>query len=103
MITVEGRQLAFHVTPGHLPTIVLDAGGGEDSSFWKELAPRFSQETGTLIITYDRPGLGDSDEIPGPWDVHSAVSDLQAGLRQLGVTREVVLVSHGCGRGSRRC
>jgi pimeloyl-ACP methyl ester carboxylesterase len=94
MITVDGRRLAFHVTPGHLPAIVLDAGGGEDSSYWQGLVPRLSQDTGSMIITYDRAGLGDSDEVPGPWDVHSAVSDLQAGLRQLGVTQKVLLVSH---------
>jgi pimeloyl-ACP methyl ester carboxylesterase len=94
MITVDGRRLAFHVTPGHLPAIVLDAGGGEDSSYWKDLVPRLAHDTGSMIITYDRAGLGDSDEVPGPWDVHSAVSDLQAGLRQLGVTQKVVLVSH---------
>lgn len=94
MIDVGGRQLAFHVTPGHLPAIVLDAGGGEDSSYWKDLAPRLSQDTGSMVITYDRAGLGDSDEVSGPWDVRSAVADLQTGLRQLGVTREVVLVAH---------
>jgi hypothetical protein len=27
MITNQGHRLAFHVTPGHLPAIVLDAGG----------------------------------------------------------------------------
>jgi pimeloyl-ACP methyl ester carboxylesterase len=94
MIKVDGRQLAFHVTPGHLPAIVLDAGGGEDSSYWQALAPRLAQDTGSMIITYDRAGLGDSDEVAGPWDVHSAVSDLEAGLRQLGVTQKVLLVSH---------
>ena len=30
MIANNGHQLAFHVTPGSSPTIVLDAGGGED-------------------------------------------------------------------------
>jgi pimeloyl-ACP methyl ester carboxylesterase len=38
--------------------------------------------------------MGDSDEVKGAWDVHAAVSDLQAGLRELGVTEKVVLVSH---------
>ncbi|GIF63061.1 hypothetical protein Ais01nite_10960 [Asanoa ishikariensis] len=94
MVNVDGRRLAFHVTPGHLPAIVLDAGGGEDSSYWQRLAPKLSQDTGSMIITYDRAGLGNSDELPGPWNVHSAVSDLEAGLRQLGVTQKVLLVSH---------
>ena len=94
MVTVGDRQVAFHVTPGHLPAIVLDAGGGEDSSYWKDLAPQLSRSTGSMIITYDRAGLGDSDELPGPWNVQSAVTDLKTGLDQLGVTRDVVLVAH---------
>lgn len=94
MITSDGHRLAFHVTPGQSPTIVLDAGGGEDSSYWDALVPKLSQATGSQIITYDRAGMGASDEVKGPWDGLAAASDLQAGLRELGVTREVVLVSH---------
>ena len=94
MIVHNGHQLAFHVTPGHSPTLVLDAGGGEDSSYWDALVPQLSQATGSRIITYDRAGMGASDEVPGPWDGRAAAADLQAGLRELGVTRDVVLVSH---------
>lgn len=94
LVDVGGRNVAFHVTPGRLPAVVLDAGGGEDSSYWKDLAPRLARETGSMVLTYDRAGMGDSDEVPGPWDVQSAVADLEAGLRELGVTREVVLVAH---------
>ncbi|MFF3444324.1 alpha/beta fold hydrolase [Streptosporangium sp. NPDC002721] len=94
MISNNGHRLAFHVTPGHLPAIVLDSGGGEDSSYWNDLVPQLSKATGSKIITYDRAGLGDSDAVKGPWNVHGAVSDLRAGLRRLGVTRDVILVSH---------
>jgi pimeloyl-ACP methyl ester carboxylesterase len=94
MIDYEGRRLAFHVTPGHSPTLVLDAGGGEDSSYWDALVPQLSQATGSQIITYDRAGVGASDEVKGPWDGRAAASELQAGLRELGVTRDAVLVSH---------
>jgi len=94
MIANKGHRLAFHVTPGHSPTLVLDAGGGEDSSYWDALVPQLSQATGSQIITYDRAGMGASDEVKGPWDGRAAASDLQAGLRELGVTRDVVLVSH---------
>lgn len=94
MIGNKGHRLGFYVTPGHLPAIVLDAGGGEDAKQWKDIVPQLSKATGSQIITYDRAGLGDSDEVKGAWDVHAAVSDLQAGLRQLGVTKNVILVSH---------
>ena len=88
------HRLAFHVTPGHLPAIVLDAGGGLDSSYWAKLVPQLAKDTGSEVITYDRAGIGASDEVPGPWKVQDAVSDLAAGLRALGATHDVVLVSH---------
>jgi pimeloyl-ACP methyl ester carboxylesterase len=94
MIANNGHQLAFHVTPGSSPTIVLDAGGGEDSSYWNVLVPQLSQATGSQIITYDRAGLGASEEVKGPWDPRAAAADLQSGLRDLGVTHNVVLAGH---------
>ncbi|MGW3668735.1 alpha/beta fold hydrolase [Streptomyces sp. NPDC005141] len=94
MIDNGGHRLAFHVTQGHGSTIVLDSGGGEDSSYWKDLVPKLHAATGATVITYDRAGLGKSDVVPGPWKVESAVSDLKSGLQQLGVTKNVTLVSH---------
>lgn len=94
MITNDGHRLAFHVTQGNGHTIVLDSGGGEDSSQWQDLAPKLHKNTGATVIAYDRAGLGKSDVVPGPWMVESAVSDLEAGLEQLGVTKNVTLVSH---------
>ncbi|MBR7832111.1 alpha/beta hydrolase [Actinospica durhamensis] len=94
MITNQGHKLAFHVTPGHSPAIVLDAGGGLDSSYWKNIVPALAKATGSEIITYDREGMGASDPVPGPWKVQNAVSDLEAGLTDLGATHDVILVSH---------
>jgi pimeloyl-ACP methyl ester carboxylesterase len=94
VIDSQGHKLAFYVTPGQLPAIVLDSGGGLDASYWKNLVPTLAKSTGSEIITYDRAGLGASDEVPGPWNVDDAVSDLHAGLTQLGLTHDVILVSH---------
>ncbi|GHH84859.1 hypothetical protein GCM10018793_50660 [Streptomyces sulfonofaciens] len=94
MIDNDGHRLAFHVTDGRGPTIVLDAGGGEDSSYWKDIVPGLHTATGAKIITYDRAGLGESEAVDGPWDVESAVSDLKTGLSTLGVSDDVILVSH---------
>jgi pimeloyl-ACP methyl ester carboxylesterase len=94
MITNQGHKVAFHVTPGHLPAIVLDAGGGLDSSYWKSIVPVLAKTTGSEIITYDREGMGASDPVPGPWEVQNAVSDLETGLTDLGATHDVILVSH---------
>jgi pimeloyl-ACP methyl ester carboxylesterase len=94
MIARDGHRTAFHVTPGHLPVIVLDAGGGLDSSYWSALVPQLAKQTGSEIITYDRAGFGASDEVKGPWDVKSATADLANGLKVLGATHDVILVAH---------
>ncbi|PRY46114.1 alpha/beta fold hydrolase [Umezawaea tangerina] len=93
-VTNAEHELVFHVVDGKLPALVLDAGGGLSSSYWKDLAPRLAKATGSKVITYDRAGEGESDEVSGPWRVENAVSDLEAGLKELGVTKDVVLVSH---------
>jgi pimeloyl-ACP methyl ester carboxylesterase len=94
MITNKGHKLAFYVTPGHLPAIVLDAGGGNDASSWNKIAPELAKNTGSEVITYDRAGEGKSDDVPGPWKAQNAADDLAAGLTQLGITKNIVLVSH---------
>jgi pimeloyl-ACP methyl ester carboxylesterase len=94
MITNQGHKLAFYVTPSHLPAIVLDAGGGLDASYWKKIVPVLAKKTGAEVITYDRAGMGASEEVTGPWKVQNAVSDLEAGLTDLGATHDVILVSH---------
>ncbi|HET8611798.1 MAG TPA: alpha/beta fold hydrolase, partial [Sphingomonas sp.] len=90
----DGRKIVFHIIAGKLPAIVLDAGGGEDSTEWSTLAPQLARQTGAEIITYDRAGMGGSDEAPGPWSLDSATEDLAAGLQALGATHGAILVSH---------
>ncbi len=94
MIERAGHKIAFHIQQGALPVIVLDAGGGLDSTYWNTLIPELAKRTGCKIITYDRAGFGRSDEVPGPWSVRSATDDLAYGLEKLGATHDVILVSH---------
>ena len=94
LISTNGHKLAFYVTPGHLPAIVLDAGGGLDASAWSKVAPVLAKQTGSEVISYDRAGEGRSEEVAGPWKAQDAVSDLHAGLTSLGVGDHIVLVAH---------
>jgi pimeloyl-ACP methyl ester carboxylesterase len=93
-VLVHGHHLAFHIMPGHLPVLVLDAGGGADSTYWNSIIPELAKRTGSEIITYDRAGLGASDEVPPPFRMEDAVTDLESGLKQLGATRDLVLIPH---------
>jgi pimeloyl-ACP methyl ester carboxylesterase len=97
MIARADHKIAFHIQQGSLPVIVLDAGGGLDSTYWNTLVPELAKRTGCKIITYDRAGFGGSDEVPGPWNLQSATDDLANGLEKLGATRNVILVSHSLG------
>ena len=93
-VSNHGHRLAFYVTSGHQPAVVLDAGGGNDSSYWKNLVPSLSSRTGSEVITYDRAGMGNSEYVPGPFQGKDAASDLAAGLKKLHVTHGAVLVAH---------
>ena len=94
MVGKPGHQTAFHVIEGRQPTIVLDAGGGLDSSHWSDLLAPLVERTGCRIVTYDRAGFGRSDAVDGPWQVQDATDDLEAGLLALEASSDVVLVSH---------
>jgi len=74
-VVVDDHHLAFHVLPGRLPALVLDAGGGADSSYWNSILPDLAKRTGSEIITYDRAGFGASDEAPLPigWRMRSRI------------------------------
>jgi len=93
-VVVHGHHLAFHVLPGALPAPVLDAGGGADSSYWNSILPELAKRTGSAIITYDRAGYGASDEVPPPYRIDDAVSDLESGLVELGATHDLILIPH---------
>lgn len=93
-IVVNGHHLAFHILPGRLPALILDAGGGADSSYWNSILPELARRTGSEIITYDRAGFGASDEVPPPYRIEEAVNDLESGLTQLGLTHDLVLIPH---------
>ncbi len=97
MLDVAGHHLAFHVTPGHEPILVFDAGGGEDSSYWADLLPQIAEQSGSELITYDRAGYGQSDEVKAPYKIQASVTDLESGLKQLGATKDVIIVAHSFG------
>lgn len=92
----DGR-IRFHVIHGSLPAIVLESGGGGDSSQWKDLQPEIARLTGLAVVSYDRPGFGESELPASPYDAALEMRDLQTGLKQLRLARKVILVGHSYG------
>jgi pimeloyl-ACP methyl ester carboxylesterase len=96
-IDVGGYHLYFRIIPGQGPVILLEAGGGMDSTQWSALAPLLFRETGATIVAYDRAGFGQSDLPETKYDLHEDTEALWRGLRQLGLAQDLVLVGHSYG------
>lgn len=91
-----GRKLHLYCTGAGSPTVVLDAGLGNDWSSWRLVQPRVAAFT--RVCAYDRAGLGESDPAPaGPCTSADAVADLHALLGAVGRRGPYVLVGHSSG------
>jgi len=97
LVDVGGYNLNFRIIPGQGPAILLEAGGGQDSTEWAALAPRLAQETGATVIAYDRAGFGKSDLPETKYDLREDTAALWRGLRTLGLDRNLILVGHSYG------
>lgn len=78
-------------------TILLESGGGADSTQWSDLQPRLVSETGATVVSYDRAGFGQSDLPDEPYDIVKEVDNLHTALSKLGLGDRLVLVGHSFG------
>jgi pimeloyl-ACP methyl ester carboxylesterase len=96
-LNVGGYALHFRVSPGCAPAVLLEAGGEMDSSEWSALQPEINAVTGSAVVSYDRPGYGDSTMPERNLTLNDQVGALHRALRRLGVSPSVVLVGHSYG------
>ncbi|MFZ0337762.1 MAG: alpha/beta hydrolase [Terracidiphilus sp.] len=89
---VNGHKMHINCTGTGSPTIVLDAGLGNDSLIWGGIQPKLS--TNTRVCSYDRAGFGLSDSLPAPRDADHVAEELHELLIQAKVTGPVVLMGH---------
>jgi len=97
LVDVGGYNLNFRIIPGHGVAILLESGGGMDSTEWNAVAPRLAQETGAAVIAYDRAGFGKSDLPETKYDLREDTAALWRGLRTLGLDQDLILVGHSYG------
>ena len=97
LIDVGGYNLNFRIIPGQGSAILLESGGGLDSTEWNALAPRLARETGATVIAYDRAGFGKSNLPETKYDLREDTAALWRGLRTLGLDRNLILVGHSYG------
>lgn len=94
LFDVDGRKLALACKGSGEPTVVFDAGLGNDASAWTAIAPEIA--TLTRICLWDRPGLGQSSG-PIAQTSGAAVATLHSLLQAAAVPPPYLLVGHSYG------
>jgi pimeloyl-ACP methyl ester carboxylesterase len=79
------------------PTVVFEAGGGEDSSVWSDLEPEVRRREAVRTFVYDRAGLGRSAPTEPPYGIDDEADALRRELDRHGIAAPVVLVAHSYG------
>lgn len=79
------------------PTVVLESGGGMDSTQWAAFAPALAKTTGATVVTYDRAGFGKSDLPETPYDLAQETGWLFTALAELGLDKNLILAGHSYG------
>jgi len=92
LYSVDGYQMHLYCTGAGAPTIVLEAGLGNDFRIWDLVQPQLS--TLTRVCSYDRAGVGWSDPRPGPRDSNSIADQLHQLLLVAQIKEPVVLMGH---------
>lgn len=95
LIDVGGRSLCIHCSGSGKPTVVLEAGAGDNHTTWEVIQPAISRFT--LVCSYDRAGLGQSDPAPRPRTAHDLVDDLRRFIIAAHLPGPYVLVGHSLG------
>jgi pimeloyl-ACP methyl ester carboxylesterase len=90
--SVNGHRMHIICTGSGSPTIVLEAGLGNDSMTWGGVQPVLSSTT--RVCSYDRAGFGWSDALPAPRDADHIAAELHELLLQAKVTGPIVLMGH---------
>ncbi len=95
LYSVNGKAMHLYCTGDGSPTIVLEAGLGNDWLIWGKVQPALSKTT--RVCSYDRIGVGWSEEQPGGRDSNSVADRLHALLSEAGVVAPLVLMGHSIG------
>lgn len=92
MYTVDGHRMRIECSGSGSPTIVLDAGLGNDGLIWGGVQPALAKTT--RVCSYDRAGFGWSDALPAPRDADHIAAELHGLLAAAGISGPIVLMGH---------
>ncbi len=101
LVDIGGRQLHLQdshfelANPGGSPTVILEAGLASTSLSWASVQPLIAEFA--PVASYDRAGLGWSEDASGPATALNAARDLYALLQHARLPGPYILVGHSLG------
>lgn len=96
LVDVGGHRLHINCTGTGSPTVVIEAGLGDWSTSWRaDVQPELAKTV--RVCTYDRVGLGWSEESPLPSDAAQFAKELHTLLQNANVPGPYVMVGHSLG------
>ena len=100
LVNVGGHRLHLWCMGSGSPTVILESGLGGSAFTWARVQPRVARFT--RVCSYDRAGLGYSDEGPAPRTSGRIADELGRLLDSAGIEQPVVLVASSLGGFSAR-
>ncbi len=95
MVDAGGHQLHIHCTGAGAPTVVLEAPGAGISAAWGWVQPQVTRMT--RVCSYDRAGLGWSEQGEGSYAPEATAPELDRLLAHAGEKPPFVVVGQGFG------
>lgn len=95
MVDVGGYELFYQCSGQGSPTVILEAGGGGDSSSWTMV--QSGGDRSYRVCSYDRANLGQSDKAPKPRTFQDIARDLHTLLVNAQIAGPYILVGHSMG------
>ncbi len=95
LVTAIGSKLKLHCTGNGSPTVILEAGLGDNIMEWNRVQPRVAKLT--RVCSYDRAGYGGSEPGVMPRTSRQIAAELHALLKNAGERPPFVLVGHSFG------
>jgi pimeloyl-ACP methyl ester carboxylesterase len=98
LVDIGGRRLHIQISgdaPVSAPTVILEAGLAATSLSWASVQPLIGNFA--RVASYDRAGLGWSDDAVAPATARNAADDLHLLLGRAGLPAPYILVGHSLG------
>jgi pimeloyl-ACP methyl ester carboxylesterase len=92
LYSINGHRMHLDCEGHGSPTLLLDAGLGNDTLIWRRVQPLLAQRM--RVCSYDRAGYGWSEPVDGPRDADHISAELHGLLMAAGLQGPFVLVGH---------